>query len=325
MKSLYIVFRTIQHSDANDIRRTLLVTDSIKTARKTILDDIKSMGEYGMFPNQYYDFIDGEHIEQAIVVDEEKTSHNGLVLKCTRPFMSIELNDSPDPQNWDTPSEWLMRWEIEEVKAPLSEDPYARLAEKLTKCERTENYPIEFSGEVIITQTVDGKGYLHINELIVRKIWVKDYIIYAELTSADAPDAKPMKVSLEDYDDLTNGERVTWDCRNLYRFEDSILPREKWNFLYEQKYPDSNGACYAGVISNGKDCLFFNICRDDDEPAEHCSVHSSITMEEETLLCQYPWTKENDELLLSTLNALPKDSPDFCGNKSVLRNINFSK
>lgn len=114
MEKVFIVFKTTQHSNANEIRETLLVTVSLESARRCILDDIVSEGNNGMLPDKYYDFIDDEPVASAAIIDEENTSHNGLVLKAVKPFMSIEFNDSPDPSDWNQPSEWRMRWEIEE-------------------------------------------------------------------------------------------------------------------------------------------------------------------------------------------------------------------
>lgn len=96
----------------------------------------------------------------------------------------------------------------------------------------------------------------------------------------------------------------------------------KWNFVYEEEHPDTNGYCSAGIISNGKNFLFFTICADDPDTQEVCRIYNSIDFSEESLECQYPWTAENDEILLNCLNGLQEQN-SFCGDDGPLKTLHF--
>ena len=105
----------------------------------------------------------------------------------------------------------------------------------------------------------------------------------------------------------------------------------KWDFVHEQESlnPAFYGF-YTGIISNGKDFLFFRANREDNL----CEVFGSIEeMGEDDselfALCSYPWTAENDSLLLSVLNNTPFEDVYTYGtcdqSKSILKTIEFKK
>ena len=80
--------------------------------------------------------------------------------------------------------------------------------------------------------------------------------------------------------------------------------KPRWDFVHEEEYPDAFGYNCNGVLSDGDPhhLLFFTICRDPEELIEHCSVRTTMYALDETELCRYPWTDENDEILLECLN-----------------------
>jgi len=97
-----------------------------------------------------------------------------------------------------------------------------------------------------------------------------------------------------------------------------------WDFRYEEEFPDTDGANQMGVLTNGKYYLFYHVFADDERKTEICHIYSSLNMTEETEECSYPWTSENDSLLLEFLNNL-EDETDFCGEGSPIRLIKFNE
>ena len=86
---------------------------------------------------------------------------------------------------------------------------------------------------------------------------------------------------------------------------ESIIRGPKWEFVYEEEFPDSNGANRIGIIqnkNNPKQVLFFQVYAYDKDDIETCHILTSITLDYATQVCEYPWTAENEEILLDCLN-----------------------
>ena len=218
--TLYIVLRTTRHSNCQENRKTILVTPSLDTAKECVLDDYRWNGEYGYFPEKDHTFIDGVRDEQSITIDEERSNHDGLTLKCAKDFRHIEVLDTPDPSDWDHPEEYRLEWEIEE---------------------------------------------------------------WQTLTPASLP---------------------------------------KWDILYDEEHPDSNGCCCVGVLSDktaGR-CLFFTVSADEPGACETCRVYNSITFDDSTLECEFAWTAENERRLLAFLDGAGEH---YCGDGSEILDIVF--
>lgn len=98
---------------------------------------------------------------------------------------------------------------------------------------------------------------------------------------------------------------------------------EKWQIAYEEEQFSriTGTAFFRGVISNGKDFLFFKTDGSSDEDST-CHVYNSIVMSGDSEECSYPWTAENDQRLLDCLNSLD-DTRHFCGECSPLRTLRF--
>ena len=94
-----------------------------------------------------------------------------------------------------------------------------------------------------------------------------------------------------------------------------------WDYIYEEECCDAKGCCCAGVISNGKNCLFFTVCRDMPGTKEICRVYNSISFAPETLECQYERSGQNDRILLNCLNSTGE--MNYCGENSRIRSLHF--
>lgn len=143
------------------------------------------------------------------------------------------------------------------------------------------------------------------------------------ITKADWQEGKD--TAFVEYED---GNSIHWSISKA----ESIGPiPHRWDFVHEQESlnPAFYGF-YTGIISNGKDFLFFRANREDNL----CEVFGSIEeMGEDDselfALCSYPWTAENDSLLLSVLNNTPFEDVYTYGtcdqSKSILKTIEFKK
>ena len=97
----------------------------------------------------------------------------------------------------------------------------------------------------------------------------------------------------------------------------------RWDFVYEEEHFDVNGYCCAGILTNGRGYLFFTISCSEPGTSAICRIFSSITFCQESLECQYPWTAENDDLLLTCLNTIGVEKP-YSGEDSPIRKIGFT-
>lgn len=102
---------------------------------------------------------------------------------------------------------------------------------------------------------------------------------------------------------------------------------ENWRFIHKWGYSDSAGVNQWGIISNGENHLFFHTFKvNETDLIETCIIFYSMLMTEDTEECRYPWTAENDEILLDALNKADRDPfvrGSFCGEESALRNLHF--
>lgn len=137
-----------------------------------------------------------------------------------------------------------------------------------------------------------------------------------------------------DIEDTLYAWTGTGDCkpfgsefRRIFRI---VEQDAKWDFVHERE--SLNPAFYGffiGLVSNGSDFLFYRASREDNL----CEVFGSIeemcqSNSEDLALCSYPWTAENDSLLLSVLNANPFGKVYAEGtcdqSQSILHSIQFT-
>ena len=95
-----------------------------------------------------------------------------------------------------------------------------------------------------------------------------------------------------------------------------------WDFVYEEEHFDVNGYCCAGILSDGKHFLFFTVCSDYPGGVETCRIYDSISLCEESLICEYDWIPENDSILLECLNGL-SNGENYCGESCPLKTLHF--
>lgn len=96
-----------------------------------------------------------------------------------------------------------------------------------------------------------------------------------------------------------------------------------WHFAYdEERYSDEGDCTFLGVLTDGRRYLFFRTTEDNDEGDYTCHIHNSLLMDEDSEECSYPWSAENDAILLGCLNGLQNPN-DYCGEGSPLRTLAF--
>lgn len=94
--------------------------------------------------------------------------------------------------------------------------------------------------------------------------------------------------------------------------------KNKWKILYEEEFPDDWGYNACGILTNGKDVLFFHILPEPDGQ-EICHIFSSLACLvqcEQEEAC-FPWTTENEQKMYSALESL-EDNSRLCGENSIL-------
>ena len=100
---------------------------------------------------------------------------------------------------------------------------------------------------------------------------------------------------------------------------------KKWDFMSDENIFDEWGANCIGALSNGEFIMYYHARKiHKDDECETCSIYSSLLAlfnhEEEEV--SYPWTAENDSLLLEWLNSRG-DEESFCGEGCGIRDIQF--
>lgn len=106
----------------------------------------------------------------------------------------------------------------------------------------------------------------------------------------------------------------------------SLVP--KWNFIYDEEYGDDPyGSNFSGVIARSDGnfrCLFFHAYCNKEGARPFCHIYDSILSmtQHENEICSYPWTRENDSILLHVLDSL-ENPQDYSGDNSPLRTIEF--
>lgn len=97
------------------------------------------------------------------------------------------------------------------------------------------------------------------------------------------------------------------------------MNKRVWRFVYDEEVFDTMGSNFVGIVTDGRRFLFFHAQPTEGMYEERCFIYSSLmdmyNRDNEEL--SYPWTAENDALLLKALNSLDDDSNRFCGEDSV--------
>lgn len=104
--------------------------------------------------------------------------------------------------------------------------------------------------------------------------------------------------------------------------------KPNWDFVYDQENWDHQGPNFSGILqdkNNLSRVLFWHaLTLTEEDKAPTCFIYSNMFLNEEELVCEYPWTSENDSILVNALNALD-DPNDYCGDDSPIRFLEFLK
>lgn len=314
---VYILFSSWNGSGNTDVRKTEGVYGSLKLAQESLLESLSKVLEN---EGDIY-----QCVPDFIVLDEERTSHNGAVLRSTEPdFRCVTISDTEQcPENKIT-------WEIEETVV-IDADPRCQGEQDLDELSRLLSHKGYKDGHfldigsrgICIQQMMDGKGYtdfsdpFHIKTIGLDQ-WGRTFV------TGKWENGKEDGFVLLYHDDKEHGETVWWilPAELLTLISDAPMLKP-WAVVYEEEYPDTNGYCGSLILSNGKDFLFGSICRDDNEVIEHCEIRSELMPIEGTAMVRYPWTPENDQRLLDCLNGNSED-PNLIGDDSPLYSLCFN-
>lgn len=97
------------------------------------------------------------------------------------------------------------------------------------------------------------------------------------------------------------GDKLT--SSEYWRSFEIVEENSEWHFVHTQKFPDSAGENYAGVLSNGKRCLFYHdFSQNEGEPAQ-CHIYTDITMEPASEIKSFLSTQQNYEEFMKELNT----------------------
>ena len=97
------------------------------------------------------------------------------------------------------------------------------------------------------------------------------------------------------------------------------MAKREWKFVYDVEVCDTLGSNFVGIITDGKRFHFFQAVPDEELNDQRCYIYSSMMsmFNHENEELSYPWTAENDELLLKAVNSLDEESRRYCGEDSV--------
>lgn len=107
---------------------------------------------------------------------------------------------------------------------------------------------------------------------------------------------------------------------------------KKWKFTYEEecyfkeKHSNYEEGCFCliGIITNGKDYLFYEELPEENMVDGTIYVYCSILRNSDSIEIAVPNTKENKQKILDALNSLTEENADrFCGENSIFHEIKF--
>ena len=288
---LYIVFESSDIKGNTNIRQTKGVYTTVGDAQRSILDELATVLEY---EGEIYTCV-----PDHLYLDTEKTTHNGGVVASHEDFRELEISDSLEfPEH-------KISWEIEKVEVKDRHslgNPEEDIARILTEKGRDRNHPVEISGKGyrIYQFSEYSGGYEESPLFIIKSFWSENGKM---MVKGQWENGKPDEFPIESLNDHKTGESSSW--QGLYTLEEVALKLAaagKWDIVYDEEYPDTNGYCGSAILSDGERFLFASICRDDDEIIEHMSVRNELMPIEGTEIIRFPWTSENETILLQTLN-----------------------
>lgn len=99
--------------------------------------------------------------------------------------------------------------------------------------------------------------------------------------------------------------------------------KNKWDFTYDEEVFDDWGQNIGGLITNGDDYLFYHVYPHKNGGEPYCHIYNSIWMSDDTEECCYPWTSENDEILINALNNA-ESIIGITGDDGLLHQIEFN-
>lgn len=313
---VYIVLSTWNNNGDTDTRKIEAVAGSLPKAQEIILEAISKDLEMGGYA-KVSDFIES---------DIENSNHNHGALKSTDPnFRTAFVNDGLDCPEREIVYEIEERFVLSEAEENeynenVKNDTLFQIIETLKKKGRTKAHKVEIPDKKeLIYQVLDGKGYLDFSSLFyVSAFWVENDTL---MVSGIWQNADLEIFPIKHYVDEEYGEESWWKgLEGLAELAQNASETVPWSVVYEEEYPDSNGYCSSGVISDGKYYLFFNICRDDNELIEHCSVRSELIPIEGSEICRFAYTKKNFDYLL---DRLADCGEHYCGEECPICNSNF--
>lgn len=105
------------------------------------------------------------------------------------------------------------------------------------------------------------------------------------------------------------------------------MQKNKWDFVYDEQFEDPWGCNSAGILSDGDRFLFWHAFPVNEiDRVETCRIYDSFwrMYNDDDPECEYPWTAENDSLLVACLNNL-EDPNNYRGENSPIRILKFNE